>query len=468
MLEAIANGVRPRAEISRDSFDPIYPFDPGAEDLIFMIGGRGGEEIIAPNFMGFVQRAYRDAPIVFGAIANRMHLFRQARFQFRRWDGGRPSDLFGDPSLGIVEHPWPGATTSTMLALAEVTNACAGNFFMRRDGDRFRVMRPDWTRIVLGSMEDESVGPLDLSADLIGYAYEDGGPMSGKDPVFLAPEEVVHYMPTPDPETPWRGMAWLSPIVEELAADKEMTRHKRAYLKEGATPNLGVVLDPDKLNIKTTGDFKEWVKTFDETRRLMVGGNPYKTLFTVGGADPKILGANLDQIDFAAVQGSGEVRIAVAAMVHPAILAIEAGLKGSALNAGNFEAAFRQFANGTIRPLWGEFAGALERVIGKPADQSGRPQPNVQIWYDDRYIPALQEDIKKQADTLNTDAATASTFYMAGWDPDSIIDAIARNDITLLKGKHSGRPSVQTQPGTTNGSTANGAGEHARIAIPSP
>lgn len=462
LVRSINAGLAPRQLIDEGSFNGGYPFDLEPEDMILAQTLIGTEMWIAPNFLGFVQRAYRESPIIFAVIMNRIQLFRQGRFQWRDRANGRLGDMFGTRELSILEHPWPGANTGTMLALAEAQNACAGNFFAYRDGDRLRVMRPDWTDIVLGSLEDETVGPLDLNAELVAYVYQPRGFGAKEPPIVLQPEQVVHYMPTPDPEIPWRGMAWLSPIIAEISADKEMTKHKRAYLRGGATPNLGMVLDPQKLNIKTPADFEAWVTKFEELRSLRSGGNPYKIMFTVGGADPKVLGANLDQIDFAKVQGSGEVRMAAAGMVHPVIAGIEAGLHGSALNAGNFEAAFRQFANGTIRPLWDTMAGALERVVPKPVDQSGNVRDSVELAPDDRDIPALQEDAQKQSDTFKTDAETASTLYMGGWDADSVIDAIVAKDMRLLKGKHSGLPSVQVQQPSANG--ANGSGNPAAIA----
>lgn len=447
----------PKALIDRSSFNPLYPFDVGLDETVILQTLLGSREQIAPDFLSFVQRAYRESPILFALIANRMHLFQQARFQWRERINGRPGDMFGNEELTIIERPWPGANTGRMLALAEVHDACAGNFFAARQGDRLRIMRPDWTAIVLGSDQDEDVAALDLNAEVLGYLYWEGGYAAGRDPVTLLPEWVVHYMPTPDPECPWRGMAWLRPIITELCSDKEMTEHKRKYLQGGATPNLGIVLDPTKLNIKSPDDFNAWVAAFVE-KREEAGGNPYRTLFLAGGADPVVLGSHLAQIDFSKVQGSGEVRMAAAAMVHPSIVAIEAGLEGSALNAGNFEAAFRQFANGTIRPNWETMAGALERVVTPP-------RANVELWYDDRDIPALQEDAKKLAETFKSDAETASTLWNAGWEPDSIIDAVNRKDMTLLKGKHSGLDPVQGQKPSEN-TRANGSGK--REAVPAP
>lgn len=428
----------PRSLVDRSSFVGGYPFDTsdGAELLIQTLFGSHAQ--IASNFLGLVQKAYRQSPVVFGLIQNRAQLFSEPRFQWIERVDGRPGDMFGTRELEIIEKPWPGGTTRDLLKIAEAHNATAGNFFAARRSGQLRVMRPDWTELIIGTQSSvdsgDSLDACALDAEVLGYAYWEGGYGGGRDPIILAPSDVVHYKPTPDPVVPWRGCAWLGPIIEELCADQELTQHKRKYLQGGATPNLGMVLDPQKLNIKTPDDFEEWVKKFEELRNLRSGGNPYKIMFTVGGADPKVLGANLDQIDFSKVQGSGEVRMAVAAMVHPSIVAIEAGLEGSALNAGNFEAAFRQFANGTMRPLWGAMAAAFQTILRPPRE-------NVELTFDDRDVPALQEDEKKRADTEFVQVQMMNALIREGWTPESSKDAVLTHDFTRLE--HTGRVSVQ-------------------------
>jgi hypothetical protein len=84
--------------------------------------------------------------------------------------------------------------------------------------------------------------------------------------------------------------------------------------------------------------------------------------------------------------------------VPPAVLAISEGLQGSALNAGNFQASQRQFADATMRPLWRNFAGSMARIVAVP--------DGAELWYDDRDIPALQQDADQAATILQTQAAT--------------------------------------------------------------
>lgn len=462
--------VQPRQIVDRSNFTPSYPFDmEDGSDLVLQTL-LGAQETVAPTFTSFIQRAYRESPVTFALIQNRAQLFSEVRFQWLERVNGRPGDIFGTPELKIIEKPWPQGTTRDLLKVAETHNAGAGNFFAARRGDRLRVLRPDWTEIILGTdqqvaTEDGYFDATDIDAEVLGYLYWEGGRGGGRgDAVFLEVGQVVHYKPTIDPVFPWRGVAWLGPIIQDLCADREMTAHKRKYLQGGATPNLAMVLDPGKLNIRSPDDFEEWVKKFEELRDLKSGGNPYKIMFTIAGADPTVIGANLDQIDFSKVQGSGEVRMAAAAMVHPSIVAIESGLQGSALNAGNFESAFRQFANGTMRPLWGAMAAALENVIPKPT-RNGQPRENVELTYDDRDVPALQEDEKKRAETEQVQAGMITALIREGFTADSVIVAITTHDFSRLV--HTGLVSVQLQePGVNDTPPQNGSGPPSRVPAP--
>lgn len=463
--------------VDRGSFFPDYPFAELADGSWQILFGNttliGNREQIAEDYLGFVRQMYKGSPVVFACVMNRLTMFSEARFQFRQIRNGQPGDLFGNTDLLPLEKPWNGGTTGDLLAIAELHNSIGGNFFCaRRPNGQLRVMRPDWTWLILGSMEDADVGPLDLDAEVIGYAYYEGG-MAGvgasgtKEPLILEPHEVCHWKPLPDPEHPWRGMSWITPVVQEVLADRTQTQHKRKYLDAGATPNLAINLDPSKLGIKNKEDFDKWVEAFTEKREGS-GGNPYKTLFLAAGADPIPIGSNLQEVDFSKIQAGGEVRIAAAAGVHPAVVGFSEGLQGSALNSGNLAEAFRQFTNQTIRPLWRNLCGSMAVIIAVPGD--------AQLWYDDSDIPALQEDIVNQAKSNQSKAVTIRQLVDSGFTPESVVDAVISGDFRRLK--HSGLYSVQLQPPgastpppaatapPTGPGAQNGSGDHTEIILP--
>ena len=446
---------RPRAAI-----DVLPWWDLERDGFPVFTTSLAGDRLWAsPDFMGLVERAFKRSPIIFAATTTRMHLFSEARFQFRQRTEGRPGKLFGSAELAPLETPWTNGTTADLLSVAESHNSCAGNYFAVRVGDQIKTLRPDYVTLIIDSPDEEDpLGPWSPEAEVLGYIYM--APGRGE-PRFFLPDEVLHYMPIPDPEAPWRGMSWITPVIEDMLADREMTEHKRKFLEVGGAPSYAVKVPAENLQ-----KFDEWVDKYEE-RREGKHGNPYRTLFLAAAADVVPLGSNLEELQFSAVQAGGEVRIAAAARTHPALLGLSDALKGSALNAGNLKEVRRIFASMTMRPLWRNFAGSAAAVINVP--------PNAELWYDDRDVPALQEDETERAEALSTQAETIWTLVQAGYTPDAAVEAVVAGDLASLQGQHSGLISVQLQePGSTvdpadRGGNGNGSGSakerRARVAV---
>jgi phage portal protein BeeE len=288
-------------------------------------------------------------------------------------------------------------------------------------------LRPDWVEVVLTERYDSDGKQVGWKR--LGYLYYEGG-KSGADPAVFLPEEIVHFTAMPDPLATWRGMSWLTPIVREIMADTQATKHKLKFFENGATPNLVVRL-PAELSSENFLKFKE---KLDANH----GGaeNAYKTMYVGGGADVTVVGADMRQLDFKVTQGAGESRLASAGGVHPAIAGLSEGLQGSSLNSGNFSAARRLVADATMRPLWRNAAGSLE-VLVPPPSQS-------RLWVDTRDIAFLREDRDQVANIQQTQAQTIRTLVDAGYKPESVILAVTNEDWSLLE--HSGLFSVQLQP----------------------
>jgi hypothetical protein len=100
-----------------------------------------------------------------------------------------------------------------------------------------------------------------------------------------------------------------------------------------------------------------------------------------------------------------------------------------------------------MRPLWRNAAGSLATIVDVPA--------SAELWYDDRDIPFLQEDLKDEADIQSTQAGAIRQLVDAGFDADSVVNAVTAGDLTRLK--HSGLFSVQLQkPGEQQAPSTNG------------
>ena len=211
-----------------------------------------------------------------------------------------------------------------------------------------------------------------------------------------------------------------------------MTAHKQKFFENGATPNLAISLDlndPDR--------FSKW----QEKIRTNFEGvdNAYKTLILGAGATVQPVGTNIQQLDFKVVQGAGETRIAAAAGVPSIIVGFSEGQEAATYS--NYAQAMLRFSRLTMSPLWRMAAGCFESILAVPA--------GAELWYDARDIPALQDNITDKAEVQSKQASAAKLYVDAGYEPDSIVDALNSDDLTRLT--HSGLATVQLQPMGENG-----------------
>lgn len=408
-----------------------YPF--GFQQTL----GGNKEEIADFSFEGLSVSAYKTNGIIFACMLARQLPFSEARFAWRQRTNGRPGNLFGTTGLAPLERPWPGGVTADLLSRAIQDVDLAGNFFATRRGDRIRRLRPDWVTILLGSFSDPSIQAGDIDAEVVGYIYHPGGRLSSRKPEVLLREQVAHFAPIPDPTASFRGMSWLIPVIREFMSDSAMMVHKSKFFENGATPNMVVTLDP---SIKKEA-FKEWVSMFSEKHEGAL--NAYKTLYLGAGSTVMPVGKDFKQMDFAVTQAAGESRIAAASGVPSMLVGLSEGMRSATY--ANYSQARRRFADMTLRPLWRSFATSMEILLPVPA--------GAELWYDDRDIPFLVEDLKDRAEVQNHEAQSIRQMIDAGWEPDSVRDAIIAQDWSLLK--HTGLFSVQLWAPGQNPAQAN-------------
>ncbi len=390
---------------------------------------QGANQEIGADYGGLSTHAHQGNAIVFACMAVRMLHFSEARFQFQQIRSGRPGKLFGNPDLALLENPWPNGTTGDLLARMIQDVDLSGNSFIVREGNRLARLRPDWVVIFLGSRSGRSTWVAgDGDTEVIGYGYWPGGPHSGHEIQTYSPQDVAHFAPYKDSDRVYRGMSWLTPLIKEIQGDTAMTEHKNRFLRNGATVNLIV-----KFNTPKEEDFLKAVSRFRENHES--AANAYKTLFAATGTEVTPIGTDLAQMDFSSVQGAGELRIASAARVPPVLLGLREGLQGSSLNSGNFNASRRMFADGCIRPMWRFASAALGTILNVPSD--------ARLWYDERDVAFLKEDLKERADVAFLRAQTIRQLVDSGFKPEDVVAAVEADDLSLLE--HSGLFSVQLQ-----------------------
>jgi hypothetical protein len=391
----------------------------------------GGNLHQAVSLGGSTNGWYYDVnAVVFACEANRMLLFSEARFQFQQLRNGRPGDLFGNADLAILEEPWPGASTGDLLTQAELDVFQYGNSYWVRDDDGFLLRLDPCNVKILTEASTDPIHGWVVGQRLLAYAYETKDARGVRSWVFYEPTEVGHYKPYPDKDNRFLGTSWVSACLQDVEADASITTHKRSTVDEGA--KLGIVVSLD------AGISPDAFNQFVEAFRANHEGahNSGRTLFLGGGADVKTVSQTFEDLSIRAVQGAGETRIAACAGVPPVIVGLSEGLASATYS--NYSQARRRLVDGTMRPLWRSFAGAMESLIPTPV--------GARLWYDDRDIPFLREDVTDQAQILATQASTVRQLIDAGYEPDAVVEAVKAGDLSRLAGRHTDLFSVQLQP----------------------
>lgn len=409
-----------------DLYQQFFTFNGVDYPLIqTTMGGLNREKVPASAIA-----AYKGHGPVFALTLARMQVFSQIRFQWTRFQGSQPGDLFGSPELSVLETPWPGGTTADLLARMEMHDSLAGNAYVRRTNpERLNILRPDFVTIVLGSNENADHPAEAADVTVAAYLYT---PAGGRPQIFL-PSEIAHFAPIPDPWFHFLGQSWITPVLRELQGDQAAVEHKVRFFENAGTVNLAIKFDPG-VTIDTVKAFKELLEEEHQGIR-----NAWKTLYLGGGADPVPVGSTFKDMDYAVIQGRAESRLAAAAGVPPSWVGFSEGLQGSALNAGNFDSARRRFSDGTLVHLWTNVAASLQPIL-KP------PGPGASLWYDSR-VPFMREDAGDQAGIQQQEANTITALIRDGFTPESAVKAVTNNDWSLLV--HSGLVSVQLwEPGT--------------------
>lgn len=407
----------------------------------------GNSESIGHDFEAYVNQAYQANGIIFACSVARMMVFSQIRFMYQNMLSGRPEDLEYDEALKILERPWPNGSTNDLLCRAIQDADFAGNHYAVTEGvgpnKRIRRLRPDWVTILLSAPPEDAT-----RSDIVAYIYRPGLTENRKKwevyPVDGSNGSVAHWAPYPDPLSQFKGMSWLTPVVREIMADTAATKHKGKFFENAATPNIAVSLSESV----DADEFKEFMDMMNATKNGVE--HAYETLYLGGGADVTVIGANLQQMDFKVTQGAGETRIAAAAGVHPVIVGLSEGMQGSSLNAGNFSAARRAFADRTMAFLWNGIVSSYSALV---------PYKNTKrLWYDARDVPFLREDMRDIAEIQSREAETIAKLVREGFKWASVMLAVTKQDWSLLE--HTGLYSVQLQRPEKNGQTTEKGGSN--------
>ena len=384
------------------------------------------------SFDGYVSDIHQRYGVVAAAVLARQLLVSELRFVWRDTTAGATGGTFGSPALGMLAYPSPSLTRPQMLSTMEAHASYGGAaYVLRLDDGSLSLLNPGHVYTVLGTnLESDNLAHLAADARVVGYIHD---PKRGTTPKLYAPSELAAWIPEPDPVCWWRGISWITSVLDEIATDRQASNHLSAFYTNAATPQMVYSFDAS-LTPEQVSDYASLLR--DQT----VGtANAYKSLIVGGGADVEVVGDRLAQLNYRDTQGGHESRIASRSRVPAAILGIREGMQGSALNSGNYTATRRLWADTWFSPYAASMCAAMERILPVPG--------GAELTFDRSQVQFLQEDRADEANIMQAQSQTLRNLVDGGFDATSAVAALVAGDFSKLK--HSGLYSVQMQaPGS--------------------
>ncbi len=399
----------------------------GLTGMTSMSGSKRQE--IDNTFVAYVRGIHEREGVVSAAVAARSLLLSQLRFKFRSLSDGPQGQLYGTEALLPLERFAPPLTRPRLLMRAEQHASYSGvAYFYRPLGGTVRLINPDHISLIVASNMDGEVPAHQLDGELVGY-WHTPNPDRKHEGRLLAPSEVVQWAPEPHPLNPWIGQSWVTSILSEITGDQQAVEYQSRFYENAATPNM-IFSFPKEIAAAVIQQYAEMVNAGHTG-----AANAGKNLFMGHGADAKVVGATLGDLDLRNAQGGVETRIALRSRVPAVILGIREGMQGSALNSGNYNSARRMWSDGWFSPTGDGLSDCLAGLVDVPGGS--------ELTYDRSQVLFLQEDRKDEAEIQQFQATTISTLITAGYDPTTVSEAVRTGDFSKLK--HTGRVSVQLQ-----------------------
>jgi hypothetical protein len=354
-----------------------------------------------------------------------MQVFSQVRFQWTRFQGSQPGDLFGSSELSVLEQPWPGGTTADLLARMEWNASAAGNAYVRRKGSSLHRLNPqlgDHRAGVAGGRRQPG-----LRSGHDGRRLPVRAP--GRQGPFFQPSQVATTRRCPTRTgTSW-ACRWITPVLRDLQGDQMATEHKYKFFENGATPNMAIRFDPQV----SMANVKAFIELFEEDHRGVA--NAFKTLYLGGGGDPVHGRLDLQGHGLRRDPGPGGIPAGERGRCPPVLGGVLRGHAGFDAERGQL----RLRPAPVLRRHDGAPVG--ERLLVAAADHDGAEGREPLVRQPDPVHAGGREGPghRPVAGGVHDRRADPGRLH-----PDSVVAAVRNNDWGLLK--HSGLTSVQLVP----------------------
>jgi HK97 family phage portal protein len=384
------------------------------------------------NITAYSDNAYSQIALIFRCVGVTANSIAAAPVKVYKDAGGGQREE--DPThavrqLMIRPNPFWGEVRflSTVAMVAAVTGFCVIEKERSAAGRVIALypLRSDWLK------------PIPRSNAAPDWEYC----VPGYQPTTVSADDVLVFTYADATDYRYTGIGPLEVALREWGILNTMTDFLKAFFDSGATPQLGLVPDPNAKRY-SQAEADTLIEKFLAKSGL---ANSLRPVFLQGITDVKRLGFDFNELAYTDLRDVSELAVCQAFGVPPGLVGTSPGLDSNTYS--NAKTMRQSFYEDTITPLWARLDDTL--TFGLLSEFEARP--GYSLEFDTSNIPALQDDVtptwQRATAALQASGITRNMFLREVGLPtvvggDVFLESIATVEVPAVEEGQNGQRSL--------------------------
>jgi HK97 family phage portal protein len=355
------------------------------------------------SYANAADAGYRQNELVFACIQEYITSASEAILQVGNDDeDGNLVPTTNQRALQLVAKPNAAMDTVAFLEAMHMQLLIGGNVYLFTPRSAIGTisgmywLRPDRIRII----------PNQMTGEAAAYRYT----LNGQP--YIIPAEFMGHHKTTDPLNDWYGLGNLQVLAKMVNLDTDATDFARSVFENKGVP-AGFLKVARRLNTQDEADQirRNWHARF-------AGKANWQRIGVLDeDASYEQLAPKMGEMAMPDLRNVTESRICAAFGVPPIVVGAKVGLESATYS--NYAQAKESFWEETLLPAYKRAAAFFTRALSDTPDFRG-----MKFGFDFSEVHALADDQKEIAEVTKTRAESAAILIRAGYEPDSVSEAL--------------------------------------------
>tara|TARA_R110000850_G_scaffold11305_4_gene38836 strand:+ start:1397 stop:3505 length:2109 start_codon:yes stop_codon:yes gene_type:complete len=379
------------------------PLEDIREVAVTMPVGQGQSITPLRDYANAADQGYRNNELIFACIQEYITSASEAILVVgNKDDDGNLIPTTDARATQLIAEPNPSMDTVAFLEALHMQLLIGGNVYLFTPRSAIGTitgmywLRPDRIQII----------PNEMTGAARGYKYTIGNTP------YIIPAEFIAHHKTTDPLNDWYGLGNLQVLAKMVNLDTDATDFARSVFENKGVP-AGFLKVARKINSQDEADSirRNWHARF-------AGKSNWQRIGVLDeDATYEQLQPNMGDMAMPDLRGITESRICAVFGIPPIVVGAKVGLDSATYS--NYKQAKESLWEETLLPAYKRVGAFLTRALRDTPDFR-----EMEFGFDFSEVRALSDDMKEIADVTKTRSESAAILIKAGYEPDSVSEAL--------------------------------------------